>query len=51
MPKTAEKPKTETETETNEVAIATGSYAQGDFQASDIIMPELRLAQGGRSMG
>jgi len=51
MPKTAEKPKTETKTETNEVAIATGSYAQGDFQASDIIMPELRLAQGAGAWG
>ena len=50
MPKTATKSIKENEA-SGDLAIASGSFAQGDFQASDIIMPEVRLAQGAGAWG
>jgi len=50
MPKTETKPISKDEP-TGDLAVAAGSHAQGDFNASDIIMPELRLAQGAGAWG
>lgn len=50
MPKTATKEISKDEP-SGEVAVASGSHAQGEFNTSDIIMPELRLAQGAGSWG
>ena len=50
MPKTKESPISTSEP-TGDLAVASGSFAQGDFKSSDIIMPELRLAQGAGAWG
>lgn len=52
MPKTAETTEiAETENEETAVAVVTSDYASGDFNSSDIIMPELKLSQGAGALG
>jgi|11_taG_2_1085331.scaffolds.fasta_scaffold00284_17 hypothetical protein len=50
----ATKTKKSETTETSEstaVAVATSSFAEGDFNQNDIIMPEIKLSQGAGALG
>ena len=49
--KTKTKPAKLESSEDAELAVATSSHAQGDFNQSDIIMPELKLSQGAGALG